>query len=398
MNGVAWNPARFSSIGPVPGYQPPALTLNASLAQSVGWRGKHSEAIGTFHWGARPYEPASGRFLAHDPAFDAANPEGFSVCGGDMVNNFDADGRFAKGFSEGLESYGNKLENSVLGTLADVGIISPLTASRYSQETHEPGYYVYPSAAYEAGVNAGYSAVPTAVILASMLMMPELGAGEAGVARAEIGMVERSAFGAEARVFLGEEEALAAEANVVKTDFQAAQSEANLLASGVGSQSYVPYRQGVNYNRQTFNESFGTPLAAEETAGLRQLGGIRNTQPLSPAQIQQVYQHVDELGLSRSDFLIHSGPSLYSDMMDKVLIGPDVFPGLASDASVLSQLSPRAVIAHEAGHMINTVGGMAFEAGSVMDEAAASMMGRQLPGLTTAERNLLLQHARGRGH
>ena len=86
---VAWNPARFSSYGPVPGYQQSTLSLNTSLAQSVGWRGKHIEPIGIFYWGARPYEPSSGRFLSHDPAGDPANPGGYSICGGDLVNCFD---------------------------------------------------------------------------------------------------------------------------------------------------------------------------------------------------------------------------------------------------------------------------------------------------------------------
>jgi RHS repeat-associated protein len=90
---VAWNPARFCSYGPVPGYQQSPLSLNTPLAQSVGWRGKHIESVGTFYWGARPYEPASGRFLSHDPQSDAANPGGYSTCGGDLVNYFDSDGR-----------------------------------------------------------------------------------------------------------------------------------------------------------------------------------------------------------------------------------------------------------------------------------------------------------------
>ena len=90
---VAWNPARFSSYGPVPGYQQSTLSLNTPLAQSVGWRGKHIESIGIFYWGARPYEPASGRFLSLDLAGDAANPGGYSIGGGDLVNCFDPSAR-----------------------------------------------------------------------------------------------------------------------------------------------------------------------------------------------------------------------------------------------------------------------------------------------------------------
>jgi hypothetical protein len=116
-----------------------------------------------------------------------------------MVNSFDADARFGKGFSEGLESFANNLGNGLLGTLAGIGIISPLTESRNSRETHEPGYYGYRSDACEAGVNAGYGAVPNAIMVATMLMMPELGTGGTGVARAEVGMVEQSSLGAQGR-------------------------------------------------------------------------------------------------------------------------------------------------------------------------------------------------------
>ncbi|HWX22414.1 MAG TPA: DUF6531 domain-containing protein [Candidatus Binatia bacterium] len=255
-SGVAWNPARFSSIGPVPGYQSPALTLNANLAQSVGWRGKHVEATCIYHWGARPYEPGSGRFLAHDPVLDLANPGGFSFCGGDPLNQFDPDGRFSKGFSEGLNTYANKLENNVLGFMADIGIISPMTALNNSQQTHEPGYYVYPSAAYEAGVNAGYSALPNAVMLATMLLMPELGGGEVGALEAEAGVAraEVSAFGTEARVALGEEEAIAAEAG------SAAQAESGLLAQEANqplllTQGSLESRVTANYQRY-YNEEW----------------------------------------------------------------------------------------------------------------------------------------------
>jgi RHS repeat-associated protein len=128
-NPSQWNPAGFNSIGPVPGYQSPALTLNANLAQSVGWRGKHMESIGTLHWGARPYEPGSGRFLAHDPVFDSANPGCFSLCSGDPVNYFDPTGRFGKQMGDPT-SYQDTLADHVPdysgAGLASVGITDPL--------------------------------------------------------------------------------------------------------------------------------------------------------------------------------------------------------------------------------------------------------------------------------
>lgn len=47
---------------------------------------------------ARPYLPDSGRFLSHDPSGDAANPGGYSICGGDLVNWFDSDARWGEGW------------------------------------------------------------------------------------------------------------------------------------------------------------------------------------------------------------------------------------------------------------------------------------------------------------
>ena len=56
-------------------------------------------------------------------------------------------------------------------------------------------------------------------------------------------------------------------------------------------------------------------------------------------------------------------------------------------------MTPRAVVAHEAGHMITTRVGISFEPGSLADEIGASLTGRQLPGLTGVERYQLLRDA-----
>jgi len=114
---------------------------------------------------------------------------------------------------------------------------------------------------------------------------------------------------------------------------------------------------------------------------------------LTQAQIQQVYEHVAELGQQPSDYLISHGPSLYSDMMDRVLIGPDAFPAALPDGSIASQLSARAAIAHETGHMLTTRMGVSFAAGSAEDEALASLVGKYLFGLTPEEQSVLSQHA-----
>jgi hypothetical protein len=50
-------------------------------------------------------------------------------------------------------------------------------------------------------------------------------------------------------------------------------------------------------------------------------------------------------------------------------------------------------VPHEAGHMISTSGGFALEAGSTADEVQATIVATWLPGLSDAERALLLQYA-----
>jgi len=85
---VAWNPARFSGYGPVPGYQSPALSLDVSLAQSLGWRGKRVDETGLINLGARLYDPVAGRFLNADPLGHNASMDLYSFCGGNPLNNW----------------------------------------------------------------------------------------------------------------------------------------------------------------------------------------------------------------------------------------------------------------------------------------------------------------------
>src|SRR5208282_5348610 len=49
---VSWNPTRFSSYGPVPGYQQPPLNLSTPVAESLGWRGKRVDETGLINLGA----------------------------------------------------------------------------------------------------------------------------------------------------------------------------------------------------------------------------------------------------------------------------------------------------------------------------------------------------------
>jgi RHS repeat-associated protein len=90
---VTWNPARFSSYGPVPGYQQPTLSLSTSLAESLGWRGKRVDETSYINLGARLYDPVAGRFMSADPLGHEASQDLYSFCSGDPVNGFDPDGR-----------------------------------------------------------------------------------------------------------------------------------------------------------------------------------------------------------------------------------------------------------------------------------------------------------------
>ena len=90
---LQWNSNRFSSYGPVPGYQSLALSPEVSLAQSLGWRGKRVDETGLICLGARHYDSVAGRFLNADPLGHSASMDLYSFAGGDPVNFFDPSGR-----------------------------------------------------------------------------------------------------------------------------------------------------------------------------------------------------------------------------------------------------------------------------------------------------------------
>lgn len=131
--------------------------------------------------------------------------------------------------------------------------------------------------------------------------------------------------------------------------------------------------------------------------GVRAAGsrGIRNTEPLIDAQKNEIMRAVDDLRLNPSDVVISRSPSVYLETFDIINIGPNSFPaaGVQATGSVFERLTPRAVVAHEAGHMLTTRAGTSFPAGSVLDEFQASVVGRDLPGLNSTERFQLLRDA-----
>ena len=111
IGSVTWNAARPTGYGAVPNYRPVALADGATLAQSSAWRGHWVDITGYYNIGMRPYDPISGRWLTYDSLWNARDPNYYSFCGGDPINAFDPDGRFA-------DSYYNFYMAGGVGTLA----------------------------------------------------------------------------------------------------------------------------------------------------------------------------------------------------------------------------------------------------------------------------------------
>jgi RHS repeat-associated protein len=142
-SGVTWNPARFSSYGPVPGYQQSALTQNANLAQAVGWRGKWVESVGTFYWAARPYDPAAAHFVSADPWSHASSLDLYSAFAGDPANFFDPDGRIGKQWIERSEAYQGNVHSvgdffaAVSYGVGGIALILPGTLSSTANQVNQ---------------------------------------------------------------------------------------------------------------------------------------------------------------------------------------------------------------------------------------------------------------------
>jgi RHS repeat-associated protein len=93
-NGIiAWNPARPTGYGAVPGYRPLALDNGASISLSSAWRGRWVDITGLYHVGLRDYDPIGGRWLSYDSIWNERDPNAYTFCGDDPINGFDADGR-----------------------------------------------------------------------------------------------------------------------------------------------------------------------------------------------------------------------------------------------------------------------------------------------------------------
>ena len=125
---------------------------------------------------------------------------------------------------------------------------------------------------------------------------------------------------------------------------------------------------------------------------------IRNTIPLTDHQKTQVLKAAREMGMDRADIVFYSGPSAYSDSLDKILIGPNIFPAtVASEkkkSTILQRLSMKAALAHEFAHAQTVRNGIAFEAGSLPDEFQASIFAaRKIAGLDELDQCRLILDA-----
>jgi len=97
-----WNPVRTGGYGPEIGYEASLLTPSTPLVETLVWRSRRIDPTGFYWLGARYYDPMAGRFLSPDPLGHSASMDLYSFANGDPVNQFDADGRFGKGFAYGV--------------------------------------------------------------------------------------------------------------------------------------------------------------------------------------------------------------------------------------------------------------------------------------------------------
>ncbi len=100
-NTLTLTSVRPTAYGAVPGREPVPLGYGSTLLDNLAWRGRWKDITGLYWLGMRYYEPESGRWLSFDPVWNVADASGYSFCGGDPINRFDADGRLAKGVAGG---------------------------------------------------------------------------------------------------------------------------------------------------------------------------------------------------------------------------------------------------------------------------------------------------------
>jgi len=150
-NGVVrWNKSRPTGYGAVPGYRPVPLGHGGDLVESCAWRGRSVDITGLVWLGARYYNPEGGNFLTRDPLWNGRDPNYYTFAGGDPVNYFDADGRWAKHNPVGVFIGGsfndaaNMADRFIGGTIEAGAIGSDMigqsAASLFGYGAHYQGY------------------------------------------------------------------------------------------------------------------------------------------------------------------------------------------------------------------------------------------------------------------
>ena len=91
---------RAGAYGPLPGQVPPAYSSNnllSILAATTAWQGRRTDPTGFYYFGARSYDPLTGRFLSKDPEGYKSSLSLYDYASGDPVNLCDPDGRCTDG-------------------------------------------------------------------------------------------------------------------------------------------------------------------------------------------------------------------------------------------------------------------------------------------------------------
>jgi RHS repeat-associated protein len=109
-------PVRYSAYGPLEGYQPPALSLNAPVATAFGWLGKAIEPTGKYEFGTRQYEPTERRFISYDTIGFAGGNYPWGYCNGNPIYHYDPDGRLATAQADRLGEWLGEKYGDAIGT------------------------------------------------------------------------------------------------------------------------------------------------------------------------------------------------------------------------------------------------------------------------------------------
>ena len=164
---VAWNSARPTGYGAVPGYRPLALGNSANISLSSAWRGRWVDITGYNQIGLRPYDPISGRWLTYDSVWNERDPNAYTFCGGDPVNGFDPDGRLGKAaanftYNGGVAGYGLRALGGYLDNYNNISVGGGYLSGAAGALINElagisaPSTYVKGLANYGDNVNAIY--------------------------------------------------------------------------------------------------------------------------------------------------------------------------------------------------------------------------------------------------